>query len=168
VASSELILVSLWPAMKGSYFRTKDGVLLHFPPDVLKQLKRRRKKWFEDEAEELILGEADRFKLIAQSFDAIAGRNLRRGLIFILGCYTRGNLADEARGRRLAFNEACRSYCEQSPATFFYVDIDAIVPTESLVDKAHFSREGYFTLARHILSVAGELPRPEERSLNAA
>jgi len=162
VASSELILVSMWPAIKGTYFRTRSGVLLHFSLSVLKQLKRRYRAWFRDDVEKVDLTAAERLKLIAESFDSIAQRNGGRGMIFILGCNTRGEHDDEGHDLRLTFNDACRSYVARASSQFHYVDIDAIVPTETLVDRGHFSRSGYFTLARHILSIADGASAPQE------
>jgi hypothetical protein len=67
-------------------------------------------------------------------------------------------LNSSQRRRRRRYNATARTFCETHPERFRYVDIDALVPKESLVDKVHFTREAYFTLARHIM---GSLERDE-------
>jgi hypothetical protein len=90
------------------------------------------------------------------------------GRIFVLGCQTLGNLAEKMLGLRAAYNAACRAYCENHAVNFTFVDVNAIVPPHSLIDGSHFTREGYFALAKHILQIAAVPPADGCATLNAA
>src|SRR5262249_15744795 len=91
--------------------------------------------------------------LIEKCFDSIGEKS--PGKIFVLGACTLGaqNNKDKKVRRRTAFNEACRAYCK-GRSSFFYVDIDSVVPRESIVGNGHFSRAGYYVLAQTILRQA--------------
>ncbi|HEX4294285.1 MAG TPA: hypothetical protein VHZ29_09135 [Rhizomicrobium sp.] len=146
LASSEMVLVSMWAAMTGTYFRTEAGVLLRV---IAKQRQFLNDGIERGQAAEVPLDDPQRLELIAKAFDAIAERGT--GTIFALGCNTRNgsNLR-----RRREYNDSCRAYCARSGARFHFVDVDAVVPDEYLLDEVHFSRAGYHALARHILDVA--------------
>jgi hypothetical protein len=106
-----------------------------------------------------------RLGLITDSFAAIGAKTPQGCLTFLLGCCTHGVLNSSQRRRRRRYNAAAREFCDAHPQRFRYVDIDALVPAESLVDKVHFTREVYFMLSRHImgsLKSAEALPSSNE------
>jgi FkbH-like protein len=156
VSSSELLIISMWPAMKGNYFRTQDNILLHMNTATERRMRRKYHDWMKRDVRQVELDMAARLGLISESFDSMGKSSGAGSRIFALGCYTLGELDEKSKKLRLIYNETCRAYCGRNRAKFEYVDLDAIVPRGSLVDKTHFSREGYFALARHILGQAGK------------
>jgi FkbH-like protein len=155
VRSSEISLISMWPAVKGVYLRTYDNVLLHLNRETYRKMRRKYPEWFERQAREIDLDLPGRLDLIAKSFHSICASSPAGGRIFLLGCYTLGETDKKSKKFRNKYNKACRKYCERTEKCR-YVDIDEIVPQHALLDRAHFSREGYFALAQHILNLMGD------------
>lgn len=150
VGSRGMIILSLWSSMNGSYFRTKAGVLLRMNKPQQRFCRRLKTDgWFAQHLSEIVIDDAARLALMAEALDSVAARS--RGTVFVLGCNTRGG-ANPARRR--AYNQTCLAHCEKSGGRLRYVDVDAIVPAEHLLDDTHFSRPGYHALARHILAAS--------------
>jgi FkbH-like protein len=152
LASAEIALLSLWPGMNGKYFNVGEGVRVRLTKPLAKRVAKKDPAWFARNFHEEDLDDKARLKLIFESFDSIAATTNGRCRIYALGCYTMGELAEKQVTRRRAYNKACREYCEAHSRLFRYVDADAIVPVDTLVDKIHFSRAGYFALAKNILA----------------
>jgi FkbH-like protein len=157
LASAELTLLSLFPGMQGSYFRTQDGAEVRLTRRLRNLLKSKGPEWFTDNFEEIPLTPSDRLSRILQTFDAIAAKSPASCRHFVLGCHTQRESAEgRKRSSKLRYNEVCRAHCEQHPDRFQYVDLDTVVPKDQLVGQTHFTRLGYFAIARHILSSASK------------
>jgi FkbH-like protein len=159
LASSELNLISLWAAMSGEYMRIQNSVLVRLTEKQAKRSRRKNRGWFEENVETLELSQEQKFELVAQSLDAIAARASKNSNIFVLGTYSLGDLSKAQARRRQHYNDLCSTFCAERPDVFQFVDVDAIVPRDSLVDKVHFTRAGYFAIARHVLTRAAA-PEP--------
>ncbi|HTT99698.1 MAG TPA: hypothetical protein VMF58_16740, partial [Rhizomicrobium sp.] len=157
VATADLILLSMWPAMNGDIYLVDKSIRVRLSDKQIRQFGGTKRKLFRDNFEKLSLSEDERLAEILKSFDAVAAKS-PRAIVFIIGCYTRGDLNDEQRRKRVKFNDGCRAYCERDPRKFRYVDVDALVSPDKLIGKTHFSREGYVALAGHILDRA-DAPR---------
>jgi FkbH-like protein len=154
LAACDIVLVSMWPAMNGVYIRTRGGVLLRLikkqVASVQRDGKRSALKPLVDDVESLPLDDMQILALIQDAFDAIAKRS--QATIFVLGCNTRAGIGIDRKQR---YNDACRAYCARSGPRFHFVDIDAVVAEEHLLDDdVHLARAGYHALARHILERA--------------
>jgi FkbH-like protein len=152
VASRGMIIVSLWAGMNGNYFRTPGGVLLRMtkPQEIT---CRTRDPDFASVFEEVDLDHPQRLEYIVKALDSIGGQ--AKGPVFVLGCNSRDGM--QIPLRRM-YNDACRAYCDDRGAPFVYVDVDDVVPEDCLTGGAHFSREGYFAIAQHILARVGDPP----------
>ncbi len=152
--------------MSGEYFRIGESVLMRLTKQQQKRLDRSANGSASSEYRRIDLSNENRHELIRQSFDMIAEKSLANGRVFVLGCYTQGEMNKSQIRRRTGFNAMCRAYCEARPGKFRYVDVDAIVPADNLVDKVHFTRAGYLAIARHILgfSTPSSGPLPENRT----
>jgi hypothetical protein len=146
----------MWPAMNAVYLRTKDGVELSLSGKLFEDFKSIDSKWVAENLEELKVLDDAKTGRVLTSFDTLACKS--QGQIFVLGCYTRGEESGKPPHRKLEFNAACREYCQKRPARFRYIDFDSAVCPEHLVGAVHFSRAGYFALARHILDLAAAPP----------
>jgi FkbH-like protein len=155
--TADIVLISLWPVMNGNYYRTIDGLTFRFSSPDRDRIRDAMTGWFDETFEPFTMEDNEKIQLIEKCFTAVGERS-SQGKVFVLGCSTLG--ASNNRGakvrRRAAFNEACRSYCE-GHSSFFFVDLDAVIPPEAVVGNGHFSRTGYFTLAQHILRRATAL-----------
>ncbi|HVZ90694.1 MAG TPA: hypothetical protein VG843_03505 [Rhizomicrobium sp.] len=167
LSESELVLISFWAAMNGEYFLIDDSVLMRLSDKQVKRLQKRDPELFERTFRKKPLDEEGRIGLILEACDALAER-APQSAIFVLGCYTKGELNKSQIRRRQDFNLACRAYCERRADRFHYVDVDAIVPADHLVDKVHFIPAGYHALARNILERAKTRERPLQGSTGAA
>ena len=154
ISEAGIIILSMWPAMNGDYYRLSDGVTVRINRKFAGCIRRRDENWFFENFKRLPLDDDnDRLPFIAEAFDAIAERSREECRIFVLGAYTLGE-KPELRYRRQNFNKFARAYCDGRPARFHFLDQDAIIPAETLVDKKHYDRRGYFVLAEHILNLA--------------
>jgi len=154
VAKADLILVSMWAAMSARYFELPGSVMLGLKRNRADLLAAQRPEWFARNFKRIEFGTEERTAFILSSLDATAARSAPACPIFVIGSYTKGPRSEQEQ-RRKRFNERCRNHCEQNPARFRFVDVDTVVPPETLVGNQHFSRAGYFAMARHILADAG-------------
>jgi FkbH-like protein len=148
-ASSNLILVSLWAATNAPILKIDGEILLALKVKRTKQFE--DQDWFKRGIEMTDFSAEDKMALILRSFDALASRSMPGSQIFVLGCYTLSPDYDQPPKRQRVFNKACREYCERRPESFRYVDLDAVMPPDSLIQGSHFARTSYFALARHIM-----------------
>lgn len=168
IAEAGIVILSMWPAMNGDYYRLSDGVTVRLNRKFAGRIRRRDSDWFLSNFKRLPLdADEDRLPFIAQAFEAIAARSRADCRIFVLGAYTLGEKPD-LRYRRENFNTFVRAYCENRPDRFHFLDQDAIIPAETLVDKKHYDRRGYFVLAQHILKLAAASHRSAQPGLYAA
>jgi FkbH-like protein len=151
IAEAELTIISMWAAINAQYFRSADGVTLSLKKDRAAALA--SVPLFAREFEPLELDDDGKMDLIFAAFDRIAACSAPQSRVFVLGSYTLGPRSEQKK-RRERFNDRCRRYCEQHGDRFRFVDLDATMPAEALVGNQHFSRMGYFALARHILQRA--------------
>jgi hypothetical protein len=153
LAASNLVLVSLWPGMNGEYFDV-EGIRLRMSGKQAERIRARDESWFKRTFQEVELRKRQRLRLITNALDRIGSIVPGGSRVFVLGCFTQGELNYKQVKRRNVYNEMSRAYCREHPARFRYVDVDALLSKEILIDKVHFSREGYFRLAQHILASA--------------
>lgn len=160
LAASDLVLVSLWPGMNGEYFDV-EGVRLRMTGKQADHMRARDESWFKRNFRQVELSKRQRLRLITEALDRIGSIAPDSSVVFLLGCFTQGGLNDKQVKRRGVYNEASRAYCKAHSSRFRYVDVDALLSKEILVDKVHFSREGYFKLAEHILVSLRERRTPD-------
>jgi FkbH-like protein len=157
LASSELILISMWAGMSGIYLKADGNVLLRQSRERLNRMRADNPELFRDHFEEVSFSNQERLGLIEQSYDRVAGRIRRDCQVFVLGVH---EIEKGAKGKKVLFNAHAREYCERNPAQFHFVDLSPIITPDKLEDDRHFSREGYFALARHILALTAAQPDP--------
>ncbi len=153
-AEADLFLIAMWPAMNASFLKVKGKVTLCLKERKVRQLEEDSPNWFKRNVEELRAGNDAKIADILAAFDRVARISPPQSQVFVLSCYTRGEKEGYIPKRKIAFNDSCRAYCEANPGKFRYIDLDCAIPPGSLVGKEHFSRAGYFALARYILDIA--------------
>jgi FkbH-like protein len=153
VAAADIVLVSLWMAMLGKYFRTAGGVVIRMGRVVRMGIKQTNPEWLSG-LEQMSYDEAARLDLVAASLDAIADRSGAGCRIIVLSQPVRGFSRESRLSGALAFNKVCADGCARRPGKMRYVDLDLTIPAEAVIDGAHFSRAGYHALAREILARA--------------
>jgi FkbH-like protein len=168
LAASEMVLISLWAAMSGSYLVIDDRATVRMTQKQVRRLSRKRADWMSAHAREIEPSTEEKLALVRASLEAIAERSPKTARIFVLGTYSLGDLSNAQAKRRRLYNDWCRDFCAKNAERFAYVDVDAIVPRDSLVDKVHFSRAGYFALARDILDRAPPAQPAQPEPLRAA
>ncbi|HTT99699.1 MAG TPA: hypothetical protein VMF58_16745 [Rhizomicrobium sp.] len=150
---ANLILLSMWPAMNGDVYLIDGSVRVRLAKKQLAQFGGAKRKIFREHFEKLELSEEERLMDILASIETVAKRSPWAS-IFVLGAYTKGEMNNAQITRRRMFNEGCREFCARRPRKLHYVDIDALISPEQLLDKTHFTRAGYLALAGHILDRA--------------
>jgi FkbH-like protein len=159
LSNSELIVVSLWSGMNGHYFDVTGGISVRMAKPDARRVRNTDPDWFDNHFQQVDPSEAERLDLILRSFDRI-GAMVKKGRIFVMGCGTAGRSNNKQRDRRVDYNATCQSYCNSNPGLFRYVDVDVIVPPNSVIGNGHFNRTGYFALAQYIMSSAEDLDIP--------
>lgn len=153
VASSDMIILSMWPGMNDNYLRTSDGVMLKMNNKAVERLIWKGPSWFESNFERLDVDDDRRLEMTLASFDRIAAMVRPGARVFCLGSYSIIPLKEVRVVRRKRYNTVVREYCSRHPELFTYVNVDAIVPPDTLVDSIHYSRRGTYFLGQYILAV---------------
>jgi FkbH-like protein len=152
VARADLILLAMWPAMNATFIRVDGRIDMCLKERKLVELEADKPKWFGRHIERLGTKPPGKIVKLVESFDVVNAKSAPGARVFLLSCYTKGAPEAIVSRHKNAFNDACRAYCEAHPQKFRYIDLDSVMPPETLIGKEHFSRAGYFALARHILS----------------
>jgi len=153
VASSDLIILSMWPGMNDNYLRTTDGVMIKMNNKAVERLIWKGVPWFESNFEQLDVDDDRRLEMTLASFDRIAAMAHPGARVFCLGSYSILPKKEARVARRRHYNTVVREYCSRRPELFTYVDVDAIVPPDTLIDAEHYSRHGTLLLGQYILAV---------------
>jgi FkbH-like protein len=151
---SDLILLAMWPAMNATFIRVKGLVDMCLKERKVREIEEKKPNWSARNIERLHTKPKGKVAALIEAFDVLDRKSRPECRIFLLSCYTKGAGENFAPRNKTLFNDACRAYCEAHPEKFRYIDLDSVMPPDSLIGKEHFSRAGYFTLARHILSEA--------------
>jgi FkbH-like protein len=160
VAASDLVLISLWASLNARDLKVGPGVTVGLKQKRISAVRSDRPKWFDKNIEDWPLSTDAKLARIVASFDRLARLSPSGAQVFLLSCYTRGVPEESVAKRKLAYNDACRAYSEANPGKFRYIDLDLAVPPDQLVAAEHFSRAGYFALARYILDIAAAPAEP--------
>ncbi|MFL6690133.1 MAG: hypothetical protein ACJ8IR_08135 [Alphaproteobacteria bacterium] len=160
IASARLILLCIGAAMNGRYYRIRDTVTVRMQKTWAGPAQSKDPQCFDPNFQQIELTQDERLRLILASFDAVGARCSKDAYVFVIGTYT-GGLKEQLANRRTKINAAYAAYCKGKPR-FRYLDLDAILPRDQLVDNRHFSPLGYHMLARHILELAGGLTESSE------
>jgi len=157
LATSQIVLISMWTAMSGKYLMADGNVLLRQGKERLNRIKADHADLFDEKIVEVSLSIQDKLDLIAKSYDWVRERIPADCQVFVLGVH---DFEDGAKGKKTTFNTHAREYCERNPRQFHFVDLSPIITPDKMEDARHFSREGYFALARHILDLMKVQPEP--------
>jgi len=152
LGNSDTIVVSFSHALSGEYLELPDGVMVRIP------YARVARDTLPSGAHYLQLCLAQKLEWIARSFDRIAELSPAAERRFVLGANTRGGDNSHFEDQK-AYNRMASRYCERRGG-YEFVSVDEIVPESELLDAFHFTRKGYFALAR-------ELRRRIDRSVEA-
>lgn len=153
LASAEIVVVSLWSGMNGVYYEIPGGLRVRLTLPDAKRIRDKDPEWFDNNFVKVRLDDDERLDLIFRSLGSIEA-NAPNGQIFVIGCSTLGAKKDNQVQRRTDFNASCRTYCDKHSGRFRFVDVDATVPTEAVIGNGHFTRAGYYALAKNILARA--------------
>jgi hypothetical protein len=160
VATSDLVLISLWASLNARDLKVGPGVTVGLKQKRIALVRDDRPKWFDRNIEDWPLSNDAKLARIVASFDEIARLSPPGAQVFLLSCYTKGVPEADVPKRKLAYNDACRAYCEANQGKFRYIDLDDAIPPGHLISAEHFSRAGYFALARYILDIAAAPAEP--------
>lgn len=176
LASSEVVITSLFNSTAWTWFETRKGVRLRLPPRNVKRLLKTNGCWFVQNFLFLPLTLDERFKLVEQALDYMASKGPYVHH-FALGANTRLfakqteliSLPEEpddedkpAFGQQTArreYNKFLKNYCDRRSG-FVYVDTDSIVDKNDIAVPEpeerfypdHFTRKGMVALAEFIKS----------------
>lgn len=150
IATADLILLCMYGAVNGAYFRLNDAVDVRVPAQLLEDTGE-----LAGRIEPLDWDVETRTRMVLECFDAVDRRAASHAHIFVIGYSSRGAPNEKQMAKRRAFNKACRDYCGARDPRFRFADVDTLIPREELVGVRHFSPAGFFILARHILSTTG-------------
>ncbi|MBV9063511.1 MAG: hypothetical protein JOY77_11380, partial [Alphaproteobacteria bacterium] len=88
LASSDVLLISLWPGMNGQYLQAADGVRVRVSNIAKDKIEKQRPDWFRRNFRVLEVSDEEKKDLIVQSLESISDRAPKKAKIFALSCCT--------------------------------------------------------------------------------
>src|SRR5262249_35707083 len=105
----------------------------------------------------------ERLDLIERAFKRVKRDSTADALIFVLGANLRTQTNPFELRASISYNDFCRRFCEDNADKFYFVDVNGIIPENSLVDADHFNRFGYYEIARYIRNAVSSKKPSEPR-----
>jgi FkbH-like protein len=151
LADAKILIVSMGDSYKSQYALIENSILLQVSNGQrsLDEYMKNREIVGPDNYKSLTLTLKEREILVTKALDRMKLLSTRAIGRFLLGVNTRGaeGVAFELRS---SYNMLARDYCLRDRA-FEFISVDEIVPEDELIDIWHFSRLGYFAIARAII-----------------
>ena len=148
IAEANIIILALNSILSGDYIHIERDIFFRLSPDEYGANLYQQVSKVTDKAllQKISLGE--KLEYLRKSLDRISLLASRESDLFLLGANTKSLPAREAELAN-AYNQFSQKYCEENKQ-FVFIDVDSIVPTSELLENLHFSRQGYFGIAREI------------------
>lgn len=153
IPEAKIIILAMRAVLRHSYVAANDNVYIRMRKRRLDSYLATKPQWFGRFFSVVKLDIRDRLNLIQTAFDRILANSASDAVIFVLGANLRKQFDQIELRASLSYNDFCRRFCHKNSEIFHFVDVNAIVPEDSLLDADHFSRRGYFALAKHIKEV---------------
>lgn len=155
LAGSDVILLSLYYAVPGDTFFTFGGkewggeYLVKVPPRTLKKfIKSDQALWFAKSFYHRRYSLEESLELTRRAMERAVGLAKPEAQLFVLTAATKTGLQAERTGEmRAAYNTMCRAFCA-AQAQAHLVDLDALLLEEDFQDSDHYTRAGYFKIAK--------------------
>lgn len=153
IGSSDILVLSLSAAMKGSYLLTNDGVVVRAHPEGLgNYIDVNPTTSFMKDCKVFSLDGEKKLSLLKAALSYIHEVAKSAEHKFLLGANTRvvaGAPTQEVLEILRAYNSVCQEFCANNKGWIF-VSIDNVVAYDKLIDDRHYSRIGYFDIANYI------------------
>lgn len=157
LGSSDVILLSLYYAVPGDTFFTFGGktwggeYLVKVPPRTLKKfIKSDQALWFAKSFYHRRYTLDESLALTRRSLERVMGLIRPETQVFVLTAATKtGTQAERTRDMRVAYNAMCRDFCEGQEQGHL-VDLDTVLLDEDFQDSDHYTRAGYFKIAKFV------------------
>jgi FkbH-like protein len=153
LAESDVLVISLWVALRGRYLVTRDQVAVRVHPHGLGYyLDDGHRKSLQNKVDIFKLSREQNAMLLKSTLLALVARSPRAHSRILLGANTRTidpSVPQEDRDQRILYNEICEELARTHDG-LEYVGIDDLIPVSQMVDEWHYSRMGYLTLAEAV------------------
>ena len=150
---SDVLVISLWVALRGRYLITDDHVALRVHPHGLGEfLDSNHSKFLQEKAKIFKLNSEQNVLLLKASILSLVARSPRARSRILLGANTRvidASVPKEDRNQRILYNEVCEELARMHEG-LDYVGINDLIPISQMVDEWHYSRMGYLTVAEEV------------------
>lgn len=160
---ADLVIISLWVALRGRYLTTEDGLALRIHPYGLGE-------YFDRGDGGPLLDKIAFHRPGASDYEALLKASILRiatlsphGHRILLGANTRvvdPRTPKEDRDQRILYNTVCKALASQHRG-LDYVDIDALIDRSLMVDEWHYTRLGYLQVAEEIKRLRAGKPVAE-------
>ena len=157
---ADMVIISLWVALRGRYLMTDDGLVVRVHPYGLGE-------YFDRGGGSSLLGEIAFHKPGASDYAALLKASILRiaalsprGHRILLGANTRivdPQTPKEDRDQRILYNTVCKELASAHDG-LDYVDIDTLIDPSLMVDEWHYTRLGYLRVAERIKGLLAEKP----------
>jgi FkbH-like protein len=170
LASSDVVLLSLYYAVPGDTFFTFGGkewggeYLVKVPPRTLKKfIKSDQALWFAKAFFHRRYTLEESLELTRRSMERALGLVKPGAQVFVLTAATKTGLQAERTGEiRAAYNAMCKVFCAEH-AQAHVVDLDEVLLEEDFQDSDHYTRAGYFKIAKCVNDyMADQQARPAD------
>jgi FkbH-like protein len=156
IAEARIIILAMRAVLRHFYVAASDDVYVRVQKSRLDSFLTAKPEWFSGFFSVVTLDIRERLGLIQGAFERIQADSNSDASIFVLGANRRKHVNQFELRASLSYNEFCRRFCEKNSKKFHFVDVNTIVPEDSLIDPDHFTRRGYFELAKHIIGIFGQ------------
>jgi FkbH-like protein len=155
--TSDVILLSMYHAVPGETFFTFGGktwggeYLVKIAPRTLKQVIRSDLAlWFAKSFYHRRYTLDESLDLTRRSLERAADLAKPDARLFVISAATKvGALAERTRESREGYNAMCAAFCETHPKAAL-VNLDTLLEVEDFQDSDHYSRAGYFKIAKAV------------------
>ncbi|ABV93704.1 hypothetical protein Dshi_1964 [Dinoroseobacter shibae DFL 12 = DSM 16493] len=155
LADSDVVLLSLYYAVPGDTFFTFGGkewggeYLVKVPPRTLKKfIKSDQALWFAKSFYHRRYTLEESLELTRRSMERAMSLVKPDAQVFVLTAATKTGMQAERTGEmRAAYNAMCKAFCA-GHAQAHLVDLDEVLLEEDFQDSDHYTRAGYFKIAK--------------------
>jgi len=153
IAESKIIILAMRAVLRHLYVVARESVYIRMTKNRMDKCILKNPRWFSELFSIVKLDIKKRLDLIGRAFERVKTDSTADVLIFVLGANLRTQTNPFELRASISYNDFCRRFCQENSDKFYFVDVNGIVPENSLVDPDHFNRFGYYEIAKHIMNI---------------
>jgi hypothetical protein len=134
IAQADIIILAMRGVLRHHYVVTNEKIYIRLRAERLQFYLNNEPEWFKRHFIVADLTTRDRLELIETAFEVLKLSSRDDAIIFILGDNSRATFDLPELSASVSYNNFCRSFCENNPGKFNFVDVRTVVQESSLID----------------------------------